>query len=119
MEAAEATQGIPEVAVPDLAGHVLAVVVVLGLVLVWTLVVPALFLLVGVLVGVAALIARLLSLQAWRIEAHGRRTRLVWWVRGPLESRRAMRSVARALAQGDEPRVGGRAPDGVLPAGTE
>lgn len=79
IDAADEVQGIPEIAVPDVAGVAFALVIVLILVLAWTVVVPALLLLAGILVAALALVARMISLQAWRIEARGRDRRLVWW----------------------------------------
>ncbi len=113
IEAGDSARGIPEIAFPDLAGVVVAAVVVLVVGLVWTLVVPALLLLAGVLIAAGAVVAKLLALQPWRIEARSPRTRLVWWVRGPRASRRAIRSIAAGLEQGMEPSVDGRSPASV------
>jgi len=51
--------------------------------------------------------ARFLSLATWEIAARGRDTRLVWRVRGPIRSRRAMHDVAAAITRGDAPLVDG------------
>jgi hypothetical protein len=113
IEAGDTTRGIPEIAFPDLAGVVAAAVVVLVVGVLWTFVVPALLLFAGVLVAGGTVVAKVLSLQPWRIEARSPRARLVWWVRGPRASRRAIRSVASRLEQGAEPLVDGRPPASV------
>lgn len=73
---------------------------------------PLLLALVGLLVALVILGARLLSISKWTLTARSSRARLEWRVRGTLRSARALREIAAALERGDEwPVVDGRPPD--------
>jgi hypothetical protein len=79
--------------------------------LLFFVVLPLLFALLGVVLALALLVARLLSISGWRVTARSKRVRLEWRVRGTLRSARAVRDIAAALERGDEwPLVDGRPP---------
>lgn len=95
----------------DVAGVVAAIAVaavaVVVLVVLVTFLLPLVFLIVGLVVAALALAARLLSLTAWTIRAHGGNRTLSWRVKGVRRSRRAMHDVATTLERGEEPSVEG------------
>ena len=73
---------------------------------------PLVFAIVGLLVALVVVAARLLSISPWAVAARSSSgARLEWRVRGTLRSRRAVREVAAALERGDEwPLVDGMHP---------
>jgi hypothetical protein len=93
---------------------VLALVGGLVVSLIFFIVLPLLFALVGVLLALGLLVARLLSISGWRVTARSSRARLEWRVRGTLRSARAVREIAAALERGEEwPLADGRPSDAV------
>jgi len=108
---ADSIQAVPEIAVPDFASVLFAVGVVFVLTVAWIIVLPALFMILGVVVAALVLLARLLSLKPYRVEARSRSATLTWWVKGPLRSARAVRALRAALMQGGGPQIDGRPPD--------
>ncbi len=73
---------------------------------------PLVFAVLGLLVAIGVLGARLLSISPWTVTARSPQARLEWRVRGTLRSGRAVRDIAAALERGDElPLIDGRRPD--------
>jgi hypothetical protein len=82
----------------DLGTVLFIVVLLLLLILVG---IPLLVFLVGALLAVASLAARILFGRPWVVEAKSERGQLEWRVRGTRGSRRAMQEIAAALRRGD------------------
>jgi len=82
--------------------------------LIFFVVLPLLLVVVGVLLALGLVVARLLSISRWRVTARSAQARLEWRVRGTIRSARAVREIAAALERGEEwPLVDGRPPDAV------
>jgi hypothetical protein len=82
--------------------------------LIFFVVLPLLFALLGVLVALVVLGARLLSISRWTVTARSLQARLEWRVRGTRRSARAVHEITAALERGDEwPMVDGRPPSAV------
>jgi len=122
-DAIDPAQAIPYFAVADslagllvLSGLLILLGVVVVLAIAFALFLVLVFLLAGVVVGLALFTARFLSLATWFVEARTADTVLVWRVRGAARSARAVREVAVALRRGEEPLVEGQRPDIIEPS---
>jgi hypothetical protein len=102
------SDNVPSTLLTLVAGFIVA--------LVFFVVLPVVFAIVGLLAALAALAARLLSLARWTVTARSSRVRMSWRVRGFVQSRRAVREVARAIEHGKEPLVAAHRADVVVTA---
>ena len=112
--AGDSLHALPDIAMVDtLAALLLWLALVVLFAVVLLLFLPAMFLLAGVVVAMALLAARLLSIVAWTVSASSSSARLTWRVRGTSRAARAVRQVAAALERGEQPLFDSRPPDTV------